>query len=182
MSEPILLKEPPRYECFIEAAQRYPECDPSAMYAFIMLLHTHDVMWKAKCAHFAEHGITQGRFMMMILLMENEVAGEKTSCARARTPAELADMAQISRASVTGLLDSLEKDAFIRREPDPNDRRMVSIHLTEKGIAFMNAFLPPHFQLINQLMCGLDEQERATLIGLLQKMQDGANDFINHRK
>ncbi len=185
MSEPILLKEPPRYECFIEAAQRYPECDPSAMYAFIMLMHTHDVMWKQKCALFAAHGITPGRFIIMILLMEFEVAeakGEKANGCTARTPAELADLAQISRASVTGLLDSLEKDAFIRREPDPNDRRMVSIHLTEQGLEFMNDFLPPHFKLINNLMCGLDAQERKTLIVLLQKMQKGANDFIKDQK
>lgn len=182
MNEPILLKELPRYECFMEAAQMFPECDPSAMYAFTMLLHTHDVMWKQKCAHYAEHGITQGRFMMMILLMDNEVENEKTSWFTARTPAELADMAQISRASVTGFLDSLEKDEFVKRKPDPSDRRMVSIHLTEKGRAFMDSLLPPHFRMINKMMGGLDEKERVTLVELLHKMIDGANAYIAENK
>ena len=80
---------------------------------------------------------------------------------------------QITRASVTGLLDSLEKDEFIRREPDPNDRRMMSVYLSDKGQVFLDEFLPPHFKLISQLMQGLDAKERDTLIQLLNKLVAG---------
>ncbi len=169
MSQPILLKDPPRYECFVDAAKEFPELDPSAMYAFVTLLHAHDTVWKQKSAHFAENGITQGRFMVMIMLMEKEGEG----CPTVHTPAEIAEQLQVTRASVTGLLDSLEKDAFVRREPDPNDRRMTSVYLTEKGQAFLDAFLPPHFSLITKLMGGLSVKERETLVRLLNKLIEG---------
>lgn len=169
MNQPILLKEQPRYECFADAAKQFPALDPSAMFAFTTLLHSHDQLWKQMSGHFAEHGITQGRFMVLLMLLEKEGDG----CPTVHTPAEIADQLQITRASVTGLLDSLEKNAFIRREPDPKDRRMMSVYLSDKGQAFMDEFLPPHFKLISQLMQGLNAKERDTLIQLLNKLVAG---------
>jgi DNA-binding MarR family transcriptional regulator len=178
MNSPIHLKEPPRLECFMAASQAFPDCDPKAMYAFSTLLHAHDVLWKQKSAHFTEHGITQGRFMVMIMLMEKEGDG----CPTVHTPAEIADQLQITRASVTGLLDSLEKDAFVRREPDPNDRRMTSIYLTDKGQTFLDQFLPPHFKMIAQLMGGLNVKERETLVQLLNKLVVGVSAYVDEQK
>ncbi|MGB0259106.1 MAG: MarR family winged helix-turn-helix transcriptional regulator [Coraliomargarita sp.] len=173
MNQPILLKDQPRSECFVDAAQQFPALDPSATFAFTTLLHSHDALWKRMSAHFAQHGITQGRFMVLIMLMEKEGDG----CPTVHTPAEIAEQLQITRASVTGLLDSLEKDAFVRREPDPNDRRMMSIHLTEKGQSFLDDFLPPHFELIAKLMTGLSVKERESLVRLLNKLVGGIQEL-----
>lgn len=169
MSQPVLLKQQPRYECFVEATKEFPALEPDAMFAFTTLLHAHDLLWKEMSAHFAAHGITQGRFMVLLMLLEKEGDG----CPTVHAPAQIAEQLQITRASVTGLLDSLEKNAFIRREPDPRDRRMVAVYLSQKGQAFLDQFLPPHFKLISQLMQGLDATERQTLIRLLQKLVAG---------
>lgn len=170
MNEPILLKELPKFECLLDAADLHPELDASATFAFLTLMHTQGSVWRRMSEHFNDFGITQGRFLIMMLLKErNKIEG----CPSAHTPAALAEMAQISRASVTGLLDSLEKDAFIRREPDPNDRRMLLIYLTEAGEAFMEKLLPVHFRLISELMSPLDGQERETLVSLLTKVASG---------
>jgi DNA-binding MarR family transcriptional regulator len=182
MNQPIHLKEPPRLECFMEASKQFPDCDPKAMFAFTTLFHTYDVLWKQKRDHYTKYGITQGRFMIMILLMNNEEPVEENRCTSARTPAELADLAQVSRASVTGLLDSLEKDEFVRREPDANDRRMVSIHFTEKGKTFMDKFLPPHFKMMNKLMGGLKTEEQEQLVGLLDKLVAGVNAYVDEQQ
>jgi len=168
MSQPILFKEQPRYECFADAAKQFPAMDPSAMYAFTTLLYSHDQVWKQMGAHFAEHGITQGRFMVLLMLYEKEGDG----CPTVHAPAEIAEQLQITRASVTGLLDSLEKDAFIRREPDPNDRRMMAVYLSDKGQTFMDALLPPHFKLINRLMQGLTPEEREIAGRAIEKLTD----------
>ena len=169
MSQALLLKDTPRYACFVDAAKEFPDLDPSAMHACVTLLHAQDVVSKRKGAQFAEYGITQGRFMVMIMLMKKVGEG----CPKVYSPAEIAEQLQVTRASVTGLLDSLEKDRFVRREPDPNDRRMMSVHLTERGQAFLDDFLPPHFALISQLMAGLDVSERTTLVSLLKKLIAG---------
>ncbi len=169
-------------ECFIEASKQFPDCEPEDMFTLTMFFHTYDVLWKRKCEHYARYGITQGRFMMLILLMDDKNVCEKNRKFPARTPAGLADLAQISRASVTGLLDSLEKDGFVRRKPDPDDRRMVSIHLTARGKAFMDEFLPPHFKMMNKLMSGLDKNEQETLVVLLNKLIAKVNADVGDEK
>ncbi len=41
--------------------------------------------------------------------------------------------AGLERSSMTGLLDRMERDGLVRREPDPHDRRAQRICLTEHG-------------------------------------------------
>ena len=50
-------------------------------------------------------------------------------------PNEIADRLIISRATVTGLLDSLERRAYIRRRPHPSDRRMILVDNHRNGEA-----------------------------------------------
>jgi DNA-binding MarR family transcriptional regulator len=166
----LVLKELPRYECLVEAAKQFPDLNPSACEAFMHLIRAGDEVSRVMDAHFADHDITHGRFLMMMLLIEKR----GTSCSRPSTPAELADLASVSRATITGLLDTLERDGFVRREPDPADRRQMSVHLTPEGQAFMHGLLPAHFRLINDLMGNLSEHERATLAKLLTKISTKA--------
>ncbi len=164
-----MLKDLPRYECLTEAARQFPDLDPSASQAFLHLIRAGDDVLRVMNAHFTEHGITQGRFLVMMLLLERQGAG----CPRPNTPAEIADCAQVSRATITGLLDTLERDGFVIREPDAADRRMVTVKLTAAGARFMNELLPEHFRLINVLMAVLSENERKTLVRLLAKIIAG---------
>lgn len=165
----LILKELPRYECLAEAAREFPDLDPTACQAFLHLIHAGDDVWRVMNGHFAEHGITQGRFLVMMLLMEKTSGG----CPRAETPAELAELAQVSRATITGLLDTLERDGFVRRDPAPEDRRVVRVRLTPAGEKFMHAYLPGHFRVISALMNELTENERKTLSRLLAKVIAG---------
>lgn len=162
----LVLKELPRYECLVEAAKQFPDLDPTACEAFMHLIRAGDDVWRVMNAHFADHHITQGRFLVMMLLLEKK----GTDCPRPSTPAELADLASVSRATITGLLDTLERDGFVRRVPDPNDRRQMSVHLTSAGAAFMHDLLPGHFRLMSELMVNLSESERTTLARLLGKI------------
>lgn len=161
----LVLKDLPRYECLVEASKRFPDLEPAACEAFMLLIRGGEEIMRVMNAHFAAHNITQGRFLLMMLLMEK--GGE---CPRPTTPAELADQASVSRATITGLLDTLERDGFVRRQPDPADRRQMSVHLTPNGQAFMQQFLPGHFRLISQLMGSLTTNEQQTLSRLLAKV------------
>jgi DNA-binding MarR family transcriptional regulator len=129
------------------------------------LMRAGEEVMRVMNAHFSAHNITQGRFMIMMLLMEK--GGD---CPRPTTPAELADLASVSRATITGLLDTLERDGFVSRLPDPTDRRQMSVHLTAKGQEFMHEILPTHFRLITQLTSVLTDTERTTLTRLLVKV------------
>ncbi len=161
----LVLKDLPRYECLVEASRQFPDLQPAACEAFMHLIRAGEEVIRVMNAHFAAHNITQGRFLVMMLLMEKE-----GGCPTATTPAELADLASVSRATITGLLDTLERDGFVRREPDPADRRQMSIYLTSKAQEFMHGILPGHFRLITQLMGNLSSGEQQTLSRLLTKV------------
>jgi DNA-binding MarR family transcriptional regulator len=162
----IRLKEVPRYDCLVEAARSHPDCDPSATYAFLNLLYTGDEVSALLEEHFADHGISAGRFRVLMLLFRDKPAG----CKQADTPAELAAELGVSRATVTGLLDTLERDGFLRRAPTVTDRRQLTIALTSRGDAFMRRFLPGHFRLISGLAADMTEAERKTFVRLLAKL------------
>ena len=161
----LLLKDLPRYECLLEASRSFPDLDPLATEVFLNLLRTSDEVFRVAEHNLAQHTISQGRFTVMMLLLD-----KIENCPKPRTPAELADMAGVARATMTGLIDTLERDALVKREPDPVDRRMMSICLTPKGEALMHAILPTHFQIMAKLMNPLSEMERKTLVRLLTKV------------
>jgi len=50
-----------------------------------------------------------------------------------RNPRLLAKGLDLENSSISGLLDRLEKQGLIRRQPDPSDRRGVLIYLTPAG-------------------------------------------------
>ena len=47
---------------------------------------------------------------------------------------ELGKRAGLEPSTMTGLLDRMERDGLVKREPDPNDRRAHRIHLTKEGV------------------------------------------------
>jgi DNA-binding MarR family transcriptional regulator len=117
----------------------------------------------------AGHDLSQGRFTVLMLLLD-----ETKRRAVPRTPAELAESAGVTRATMTGLIDTLERNGLVKREPDPVDRRMMSVHLTVRGQEVMRQVLPSHFQWMAALMAPLAENERKTLVRLLAKISQRA--------
>ena len=176
----LLLKDVPRYECLLEAAREFPDLDPSAAEAFLHLLRTGDEVFDVTDRNLGDHNISHGRFSVLMLLWRSvqpraaKLLGADECVPGPRTPAELAAAAGVTRATMTGLVDTLERDGFVKREPDPVDRRMMSVRLTARGEKFLRNFLPSHFQAITALMDPLSEAERKTLVRLLAKIQQRA--------
>lgn len=161
----LLLKDLPRYDCLLEAAKQFPNLDPSACEVFLNLLRTGDEAFRVTDEHFQQNGLSQGRFTVLMLLFD-KACGQSHSC----TPAALAERSGVTRATMTGLIDTLERDAMVVRKPDSADRRMLSVELTPRALAFLASILPEHFRRINDLVSPLSEPERRTLVRLLGKI------------
>ena len=159
----LLLKEVPRYESLLEHAKRYPELDPSAMEAFLYLLRTSTEVFDAFNDLMVKHEISQGRFIVLILLNRDPD--------KPVNPADLADRANVTRATMTGLIDTLEHDGFVKREHAPIDRRMMMVRLTPQGRNFLDKILPDYFRRIAAVMSRLTEAERKTLVMLMGKIE-----------
>jgi len=172
----LLLKDLPRYECLLEAAKEFPDLDPTACEVFLNLLRTGDDVFGLMETNFTNHHLSQGRFSVLMLLWnprkrDSGEASDDCGCrASHRTPADLAEAAGVTRATMTGLIDTLERDGLVRREVDPADRRMQLVSLTAKGESLLREILPSHFQLMASIMASLSVSERRNLVKLLNKI------------
>ncbi len=53
---------------------------------------------------------------------------------------ELATLLHCDKTNITGLVDRLQRRDLLTREPDPDDRRMIRVHLTPEGEAVTRKF------------------------------------------
>ncbi len=72
-----------------------------------------------------EHGLSHPDWQVLTSL--RLVPGHRSS------PGELAGDLELSSGAMTSRLDRLEKEGFVRRLPDPDDRRGVVVELTDEG-------------------------------------------------
>jgi MarR family transcriptional regulator, negative regulator of the multidrug operon emrRAB len=87
------------------------------------------------------------------------------------TPADLAQKTGVTRATISGLLDGLEKDGLVERRPDPQDRRLTRLYLTKGGEQLLDRVRPPYCEWFSSIIEPLSQEERLQLVNILQKIQ-----------
>jgi len=80
------------------------------------------------------------------------------------SPTTIAERLLVTTASMTSLLDTLERRGLLTRLPDPDDRRRLLVSLTDQGRQIVDEFLPEVVTLQTAVMAGLGEAERARLL------------------
>lgn len=166
----LQLKDLPTAAVLDKFSHRYPQADISAVSSFLHLLRVASDLSLALDTCLSRHGLLQGRWWVLILLMREE------QCVS--LPSVLAEKAGVSRATMTGLLDGLERDGLVERIYDKNDRRRVSIRLTEQGQQRLDQVMPDYYTRLRQCMAGVSESERDVLHGILDKLGAGVPAFI----
>jgi DNA-binding MarR family transcriptional regulator len=63
---------------------------------------------------------------------------------------ELADAIVLSRSGLTRLVDRLERDGLVEREPDELDRRQIYARLTDRGFEVLADATPTHIAGIKE--------------------------------
>ncbi|WP_068673390.1 MarR family winged helix-turn-helix transcriptional regulator [Oceanobacillus sp. Castelsardo] len=76
----------------------------------------------------------------------------------------------IASSSTTYVVDKLEKKGLIKRNPCPTDRRITYAGLTPDGKDLMDEIFPKHKTTIQQILAGLDVNEKETMIQQLKKL------------
>ncbi|MEU6083072.1 MarR family transcriptional regulator [Streptomyces sp. NPDC047108] len=85
-------------------------------------------------------------------------------------PPRMADLAQrleVVPRAVTTLVDALEANGSVRRVPDPANRRVVRIELTEGGRATLKALRTARRAAAEDVLAPLSTEQRAVLGELL---------------
>ena len=158
------LRELPRVEALEEDARKY-SLEPVTLLAFLSVLIAGAEVERRVEPHFARYGLSQARFVVLMALRRRPD--------HAATPADLADHAAVTRATMTGLIDGLEGDGLVERTSRTDDRRSVDVHLTKKGLQLLEKILPDHYARIGELMGKLTKAEKKQLTVLLGKMREG---------
>jgi DNA-binding MarR family transcriptional regulator len=83
------------------------------------------------------------------------------------SPTAIAERLIVTTASVTSLLDTLERRGLVERRPDPTDRRRLLIVITDEGKAIVDQFLPEVVALQTAALATLTEAQRRQLVELL---------------
>lgn len=157
-----------------EILENLAKCFPldiTSVETCLAFLHTTVEVYTALNIHFARYGLSMGKFTLLMQLFQAPEQG--------LTPSECAERAGVTRATITGLLDGLERSSLVQRQPNPVDRRMLSVHLTEKGRELLSQMLPDHFCRTTDLMANLSNAEKLMLIELLGKLRSGTSAMVN---
>jgi DNA-binding MarR family transcriptional regulator len=142
--------------------ERYPEASPSATEAAMNIVRTADLLVKRIADLIQPFGLSPSSGLALGILAD---AGS------ALPPHQIAERLIISRATVTGLLDSLEKRGYVRRLPHSSDRRMLLIELTDSGRQVAHEFRQRVHQHETEWLSGFNQMEREQLIALLRRLQ-----------
>jgi len=85
---------------------------------------------------------------------------------------ELAGRLGIHPSRLVALLDSLEKRGFVERRPNPDDRRLYSLHLTNTGVEALERIGKIGREHQDVLLMALNKEEREALSAMLLKVAD----------
>ena len=88
------------------------------------------------------------------------------------TQTELADLMEIEKPSLGRLLDRLEVKAWIRRESDPEDRRVNRIYLTMDVKPMIVEMRQQAASLRADALTGLSKQEQERFVDTLLQIKD----------
>ena len=100
------------------------------------------------------------------------------------TPTMLSHMQRVSKNTISSHIAGLEDQGLIRRENDPNDRRIYRLHLTDAGRDYVKSNAPRRIGFMNSLLEDLTSEDIDQLLVLLKKVQSSlfAHADLSHLK
>ena len=93
---------------------------------------------------------------------------------RADTVAGLARVSNMGVASMTRMLDRLERRGLVRRVPNPDDRRAFQLELTEEGKSVVPKLRTAGMKVLNRMLDGFSAKEAQQFEAFLLRILDNA--------
>lgn len=131
-----------------------------ALSAYINLIRASDSLAAQVHQHLGAHGLTDSQFGVLEALLH---LGPQ--CQRA-----LADKLLKSGGNITLVIDNLEKQQLVTRQRNAQDRRYITVTLTDRGRALIESIFPAHAAGITRLLGVLSPDEQQELRRLCRKL------------
>ncbi len=120
-------------------------------------------MVKAEEPVLASHGLTMWGYVVLLAL-------DRTSM---RTQAALAAAIGADKTRIIGTLDELQDDGYIERRPDPADRRVRLLAITEAGRSVKDAAQQEIQRGEERWLGELSAEERRVFLRVLDRLTRG---------
>jgi len=139
------------------------DCAPNerlALSTFVKLARAFESVTNRTHKHIAEAGLTPSQFGVLEALYSLGPLCQK----------ELGAKILKTSGNITMVIDNLEKNGLVRRERSAEDRRYVTVHLTDNGYEIIHGLFPKHAREIASDISVLTCEEQRTLGALLRKL------------
>lgn len=133
---------------------------------FVMVVLTTARRIDAACADLlARHHLTEGRLAVLLAV----------SAEPGITPRTLSERLAVTSATVTGLIDRLERDGLTERQQHPSDRRTHTLTVTAAGERLIAELVPLYAGWLQRLGAGIGPDERGGAAAVLAAVQRNLN-------
>ena len=149
---------------FREVCKKNNFCDEGRIEMLLSVMALNHELEAGKAEHLKRYKMSEGRFFVLMSLWQAE---------RPLKATEIAECLGVSRATMTGLIDSLVKDELVSKTDFEDDRRIYSLTLAKKGTALMKVILPDHFLRMRKFTEILTKEESRILVTLVGKLLKG---------
>lgn len=105
-----------------------------------------------------QHGITTPQLIILKQIQENQ----------AITVSQLANQVSLKQATVTDILNRLERKGLVQREKDTNDRRRVLVQETQAGKKLLDAAPSPLQDTFLEKFDNLEDWQQNMILSSLQ--------------
>jgi DNA-binding MarR family transcriptional regulator len=126
---------------------------------YLMRMSTNRV-WPQMEALFQDQELTFSQWTTLVALHDGRIT----------SAGDLAHNICHDAGSLTRLIDQMEKRGLVTRQRSKEDRRVVTLALTARGRALVEALAPRVMNFWNTLLSGFSHAEIDTLIALLTRL------------
>ena len=138
--------------------------------AWMLLRQTYNLILKCEDKVFSEYGLTTEQHA--VLMTVKHISG----------PVRITDIARwLDRSvnSVSMIIDRMVKAGLVRRVRDRKDRRTVFVTITSKVEKDFVLATAAGWGLIQEILSPLSDEDRLTLIRLLETLRDKTYDYLD---
>jgi DNA-binding MarR family transcriptional regulator len=132
---------------------------------FRALLRTFGLLRRVMEPYFGRFGISGSQWGVLRVLWRAESEGQPQL-----RLTDLSERLVIRPASVTGVIDRLQRLGYVKRIASPTDQRSKHVTLTNSGRDLIKRVLEHHPEQIRAVLGGLDDRESADLYRLLERL------------
>jgi DNA-binding MarR family transcriptional regulator len=154
----------PSWEDLQKHKEIIPEINPAAVIAMLRIKQAAEEIQQGVLDVLqSEYHLSEGKFCVLVVLHQHQTG---------IAPSVLAEKVGVTRATISSMLQRLERDGLVAVKADKEDARSKKVKLTRAGNDFMQEILPPHYLRVSRLMEKLSEEEQKEVIRLLHKLTD----------